>query len=369
MKNKTLFSLVLYLFFSLMLVVPTLGADYYSVEAKVLNVRRYPSASADKIGTFAKGDTIRCVKMFNDKWMEVAYEGWTGYIHVAYTKYLYSKEDEPDKFEVKHIPLDLIEFLDSTAEILNLPQYSCMYILILTTILLFILHWSSEQSYKISVIKLCLTLIEALLILYNLFALGYTELADFIGGFNSGIFGELVIPFIFFGILSFILLRMLQSPFEYVCIYNGWVVNWQIGRVGLYVSAILLIIDYLFNIGFTPLVLGLICVYQIGFCIYACIKIKDIRAIWVVPIWLITSFATIFVWPIFLRLTFIITIITAMILFCLWLVSRKSSNSSGGSKRYRTSSGEELTETGINTYLDSYGNKWSGDGSGNVWKE
>lgn len=256
---------------------------------------------------------------------------------------------------------DVYKFLDSMPDRLYLPEQNLLSIALTLLMVIIVTRFAitNNDSKPINkytcIIYLILTLLLSLAIIYTYLSCGTDSLDE-----------SIIINIIFFGAMSFLISLTMKYTFSDVSEYNGWDVKWSIGSIGLYVSAGVLYLDAILGLGAYLPISYLIGIYQIAFCIYFCIKSRSEYSIWVAIVWLITCMAAILLWIEFMRY-FIIILIA---LFVLWLFTRPSSSSSSRSKRtYRTSSGEDLIETGINTYKDRYDNKWEGDGSGKVWKE
>ena len=341
---------------SLMSVITSFAKEYYCVNADILNVRSQPSKNGQIIGSIRNGEIVE--GRLNDNtegWIYIKTDRLSGYVSSQYLEYSHSEENKIDKSS-KDAASKLFDLFESIS-VPNIGERLMTFIIILLLILQII--FAKSDDTKFTWVAVLLMVILSIAELYYLLMENVDE-TWFFKRYEVGWLG-CIIGFLGFGFFLYGQFIAIIETLKSIKIKSGVYVNWLWGIFSWMIGAILLLVISLFKINgeflFTIFIL-----YQIGFCLY--VLIMNIMEKHILNGILYSLFYLLIMAPFtFLLLLFLsMVIIVALVLFILGAICGGASSSSRSGGDVTLEDGTELRETGVNTYEDSYGHRWSRNG-------
>lgn len=362
---------LLFFFVFLITSVIAFGQEYYSISADVLNIRSAPDKSSEVVGVFRKGDVIQAELSSDSAWYIVSYKGKIGYVSSSYLEYEYSAEDvsKQDKANVARMSLlSLSQYGKDALSSFGLPYVNEWLLLGVTALLLLILTFLVVADCSIAA-KLIFLLLSSCSVIYFLYVSIMNGFAFFPDGWIWYIVALIVL-----GLATFATVFSTMSVMNHLMVDLNAPVLWTVGWGGWVVAALVLVLDAIFGWNITSITLLVLLLFQALFCIYIIITFirfshVKLAAIPVVLIYLLSSFVATVLLTAFALSMLILFISLLVIGFLLSALAGGGSGGRSSSGKYRTSSGETLTELGPNYFQDEYGKKWRSDGGSKVWRE
>ncbi len=337
-------------------IVNGVAAEYYRVNADILNIRNQPSTDGQVVGCIKNGDIVKGNVHEGDcEWIYIESDHVSGYANSQYLKFSHSDGDAEIK-SVKRDANKIFEVFDSFS-VPNIGEGLMAFIIVFLLIVqIFFVKLGFNTFTRIAV---------ALLVILSIAELYYLSMENvdvtwFFERHRVGWFG-CIVGFLGFGFFLYGQLIAILETLNSINVTSEVYINWIWGLASWGIGTILLLILSIFNVD-VDWFWAIFILYQIGFSIYVLIvnimEKRILRGI-LLPVFYILimiPFSS-------LVLTFLaMVIIVAIVLFVIGAICGGASSSSRNGGDVTLTDGTELRETGVNTYEDSYGHRWSRNG-------
>lgn len=349
---KKLFLLLI----SVFTIVNAVGAEYYRVNADILNVRNQPSTDGQIVGSIKSGDIVKGnTNESGGEWIYVESDHVAGYASSQYLQFSHSDGDAEDK-SVKKDASKIFDIFESFS-VPNIGEGLMTFIIVLLLIVQIVLVKFEFNPF--THIAVALLAIVSVAELYYL-CMENVDVTWFFERHRVGWFG-CIIGFLGFGFFLYGQLIAILETLNSINVTSGVYINWLWGLASWGVGAIVLLILSIFSVD-VDFFWMIFILYQLGFCIY--VLIVNIMEKRIVRGILLPAFYLLIMIPFsFLVLTFLTMVIfVAIVLFVIGAICGGAASSGKSSSDVTLTDGTELRETGVNTYEDSYGHRWNRNG-------